>query len=174
MTLTSCGSAAITSYTLSNPPTGFKFTNTSGNTIDRMGEGSLVQLRDNENDNIIIQFTISGDVDFTNVAADRDDIRTMAHFPSSSDKSGISGTIKLFVPCDDTIDTMRVCPSAATLFEIANGCPGEVTLTNSETTSDNYTWDNANSRSEDADCEVSTDISNFGTGAVGQVTDETS
>lgn len=169
LVLASCGGVA-SSYTLSHAPTGFNFTNTSGNTIDKMGGGSIIQLRDSEN-NIIIQFTIDGDVDFANVVADRDDLRTLAHFPSSSDKSGLTGNITLFVPCNDTINTIRVCPDATTLFEIANGCPGEITLTDSETTSGNYTWDNATSRSGDNDCEVWATVDNFNTGALGQTLD---
>jgi hypothetical protein len=167
-TLTFCGGSGTTDA-LSNAPAGFTFTDTSGNTISTVARGTAVQLRD-ASGNVVLQFSTNGTVNFANLTAGRDTTKSLAHFPSSSDKSGLTGNLVLYTPCEATTTEVHVCPSSTSLTDTATGCTGEITLTQAAATSGNYTWDNATTRTGAEDCQVSAAVANFGTGAFGEAT----
>ena len=173
LALTFCGGSGGGGGTaLSNAPAGFSFTDANGNAITSASTGDTVQLRD-ASSNVILQFTIGGAVDFSNVTAGRDASKTLTHFPSAGDKDGLSGTLTMYVPCGATTTQVTVCPQAATLAEIAGGCTGELTLTQAAATSGNYTWDNAATRTGSEDCQVSAAVADFGTGVLGSAAQPT-
>ena len=163
--LTFCGGGGgAANDILANAPAGFTFTNTSGNAITSVSRGTAAQLRDSAG-NILLQFTTGGTVNFTNVVAGRDAAKTFVHFSATTDKSGLSGTIIMFVPCGATANQVNVCPNASSLGDVTVGCAGEGTLTQTAKTSGNYTWDNATTHTGTDDCQVSASVDNFGTGA---------
>lgn len=161
-----CGSGSAGDYPLTGAPTGFVFTNTSGNQIDKMSSGGTAQLRDTTG-RILLQFFVNGIVNFQNVVAGRDSTKTLIHFPSAIDKNGISGYLLLFFACNATTDEVRVCPSATAMSEVAGGCTDELTLNAANPTSGAYTWANASTRTGSDDCQVQANTGDFGTGAFG-------
>lgn len=168
----SCGggsdSSGTTSGTLSNPPTGLKFTDTSGNEITSWSGATTVELRDGNN-NILFSFTPNGNVDFSNVSAERTATKTMVHFSSTSDKIGISGIVTLYAPCTSNQNSIVVCPNAASASEVETNCTDGIALSPTTTSANNYTYANAVTRTSTTDCQVSADIANFSSGAIGNI-----
>jgi hypothetical protein len=167
-----CGSTTTTSTessssagSVSNAPSGTTFTDTDGNTITSFTEGQAVILEDTAG-KTVFKFSPTADVDLTNVTAARDSSTSVVHFPASTDKTGISGSVTLSIPCSSSDTAVRVCPNATAASAVTSGCTGEITLTTSSPTSGNYTWANT-SRSGSTDCTVTADIDNFGTGGAG-------
>ncbi len=160
-----CGSS---SYTLINPPSGFVFTDSSGNVITSSSANSNVQLRTSDGENILFQFQVNSNVNFQNVVAARNLNNSVVHFPSNSDKAGITGTVNLFTPCYPAQNTTRVCPSATTLTDVAASCTDQILLTVTEPVSGDYAWANP-TRSGINDCQIQADISNFNTGGSGTI-----
>lgn len=154
---------------LSGTPSGFTFTDENGNAITSAGAGSTVQLRD-ANGNALFAFTANGDVDFSNVTAARSDTKALVHFPSDSDKAGISGTVTLYAPCDSHQNSIVLCPGATSLDDVTTTCSGAVTLSPGSATGSNYTFANAATKAAGTTlCQAQADIANFGTGGIGNI-----
>ncbi|MFH1654299.1 MAG: hypothetical protein ABIE74_09655 [Pseudomonadota bacterium] len=162
----SCGDGTNVSDALSGAPAGYKFTDTNGNAITSITRGTAAQLRSDAG-NVIIQFTTSGSVNFTDLVTDRNTTKTIAHFPSDTEKAGLTGNVVLFIPCAADSTQVRVCPDATALTDVLEGCTNVVTLSSATPTSGNYTWDNVTTRSGATDCQVSATVANFGTGGEG-------
>lgn|GEM_PF-5181783 len=164
------GGGGGTTNTLANAPTGYTFTDENGNAVTTITAGQTVQLRD-ESGNVLFAFTTDGDVDFSNVTADSSDTDTKAfvHFPADTDKTGITGTVTLYIPCLSNQNSIVVCPDATTLDEVTAACANAASLSPVTTTAGNYTYANAATRTGTTACQVTADIANFGTGGVGNV-----
>lgn len=164
---TGTDSGTSTTDSLGGAPTGSVFTDSDGNTVSSTTRGSTAQLRDSS-DNVLLAFTTDGSVDFTNVTATRTSSKAVVHFPSSTDKEGLTGTLVMYLPCDARTNQVRVCPSATTEDETSTSCSGVLALNATTSTSGSYTWDNASTRTGTTDCQVSASVENFGTGAFGE------
>lgn len=165
-----CGGSSsttpTTNDTLANAPSGASFTDVNGNTITEVAQGTTAYLSDSS-DNKILAFTTSGNVDFSNVTANRSSFASIVHFPSSTDKAGLTGTLILYMPCSDQYDQINICPSATSLADTVIGCEGATTITAPASGSGAYTWDNIIGRAANDDCLLSAAVDDFGTGAYG-------
>lgn len=152
---------------LINPPSGFIFTNSSGDEIVRPSSDGLVQLRNGSGEKLL-QFTYGAPINFNHVIAARTVEKSLLHFPSLTDKAGIVGTISFFVPCSPDQNALRICPGATTASAVASACSGELLLTTEAPSSGAYTWANTTRTGTD-DCEVQVDIRDFNTGGSGTI-----
>jgi hypothetical protein len=170
--MTGCGdpvssTSNTSSGTLANAPAGFSFTDETGIALTGFSGGeTAIQLRDGGS-NILFSFTANGDVDFTNVTAVRSSTKSVIHFPATTDKAGITGTVTLYVPCVSNQNSVVVCPSATSADEVTTSCTDVVTVSPTTTISGNYTFANATTRIGATDCQITADIENFGSGALG-------
>lgn len=154
-------------FTLSGAPTGFTFTDESGNAITSANSGAKAQLRDTDG-NVLFEFTVSGNVNFANVTTARSDTKALVHFPSASDKGGITGTVTLYVPCSSHQNSIVLCPGATSLDDVTTTCTGAIQLYPGSATGSNYTFANATTKSADTTlCQAQADIANFATGGTG-------
>jgi len=135
---------------LDNPPAGLVFTNTSGEIKSLADDGAVIQLRVEETSQIIAEFQVGGDVDFSNVTVEWDIDNFHIVFASEEDKSGIEGDISLFIPCSPDQNAVRVCPESTELEDTNSDCVNAVVLTADESASDSYTFLNTDRAGTDA------------------------
>ena len=148
---------------IENLPEGFSITDVSGELVESFSAGDRIQLRNN-NDNPVVEFALSDSLDLAGLVLGRTEDAAFAHF---GNKEGITGDVYLFLPCSENNNVVRICPGAESESDVSRDCTGRVILSTETTESGDYTFVNAETRSEEEDCQIGADIENFGTGAEG-------